>query len=105
MVLNAIPHVHARTNAPTNNFFILFFLKPKRSRTELTSTPSCVVRHSGRVQRVSSDEAITGLYTFPPVRPALHLSADAVKPSVLPDRLTCPLSPPHFLSLLYLLYV
>lgn len=58
------------------------------------------------MQRVSSEEAITGLYTLSPVSPAFCLSADAVKPSIFPS-FTCSLFlpfPPLLWLSLYCIY-
>lgn len=62
-----------------------------------------VVHHNDKVQRVSSQEAITGPYTSLPVSPAFCLSADAVKPSIFPPSFTCflPSIPPLLWLSLY----
>lgn len=84
-----IPNMHACTHTlifyltcpRTGRYFV-----HRRSCIEymLTNILSCasVVQHNDKVQRVSSEEAITGLHTSSPVSPAFCLSADAVKPSI-----------------------
>lgn len=71
-----------------------------------TNTLSCasVVHHNDKVQRVSSEEAITGFNTSSPVSPAFCLSAGAVKPSIFPPSFMdspSPCVPPLFWLFLY----
>ena len=58
---------------------------PRCTKLTLANLLSCagVVDHNDKVQRVSTEEAITGLHTSSPVSRAFCLSADAVKPSLL----------------------
>lgn len=91
--------MHACTQTPTFSFTCAcswgYFVR-RRSCVEhmLTNILSCasVVHHNDKVQRVISEEAITGLYTSSPVSLAFCLSADAVKPSICSPSFTCFLS-------------
>lgn len=82
-----IADLHACTHntpLPVAAFWGTLYLRRSLIKHTLPDILSCTgaVHHNGKVQRVSSEEAITGLYTSPPVSPAFCLSADAVKPSI-----------------------
>lgn len=104
--------MHACTHTSTFSFpcaCIWGYFVQRRSSIKhmLTNILSCanVVRHNDKVQWVSSEEAITGLYTSSPVSLAFCLSADAVKPSIFSPSFTCLLSPAVPLLLWLLLYL